>query len=369
MVQQIFSKKHASCPLSPSSLPPKIIKKNGIKYVLVSSHQVKKSKCLSIFKATGLTFLGFVGITFALKKFRIALFDNWRAVFTGERKVEKYKIAQSSASDVQTSPAKKSKLSVKKQKKTKHKKAQKISDKNTISIIYQGIPKSYSKFTIENLEAHRENVLKWMNDKDKQKDIYDNENPNTAIVDANSLKGSNIHLDRYELQVVLRYMVLIGDITAYESTRVGHKVAFNSEGVKDFTHQSGDLPITRPLLLTIDKEMKQFVRPTMPDDYSAEQAKMWDDALNDIQKELYARNLRPLNEENAVICTNSESKSLFPNFKRVFDDLVNSGTIIEWNATGGRYKATMKLGLTDNYDTTIDYLWEKWRDSTQIALD
>lgn len=369
MVQQIISKKHAVYPLSPN-LPKKTITKNGIKYVLVKNDPIKQSKCLALIKATGLTLLGAAGFTFALKEFRTALFDNWRAVFTGDRKVEKYRIAGSTTSDIKppSKSIKKTKKTVKAKpaKKIANKK-QKISDKNTLSIIYHGIPKSYLKFTIKNLEAYRENVLQWMNDKNQQKDIYKNENPNTAIVDSTSLKQSNIDLDRYELQVVLRYMVLIGDITAYESARVGHRVAFR--GVEDFTHESGELPITRSLLLEIDKKMKLFVPPTMPDDYNSEQSQMWYAALHDIQRELYNRNLRPLKEENAVICKQSENKSCHQKFKRVFDDLVNAGTIIEWNAFFGNYQAIMKIGVMDQYDTSLIYLWPEWRDSTVIALD
>lgn len=93
MVKRIFYKTYKTHTLNPTN---KVIARKGNRYVFIkNSDPENRSRLLSTIRALGLTFITFTGFALPLIswKFRNGFLENWRAIFTGDRKVEKYGLA------------------------------------------------------------------------------------------------------------------------------------------------------------------------------------------------------------------------------------------------------------------------------------
>ena len=387
MVKKVFNNKLASYPLSPN-LPHKTVWKDGKQYVLINNDPIKVSPCTSLVKAIGLTLLTACsfGGALASKSFRTSLFDNWRGIFKGNRIREVYELAiaqrkstslsgasqdsnNKAASATRSQQPKPVKTSTTGRAKKKQQAARtrkqapakapnfKLPQKEILYTVYNGLLSE--KFaSVDDLEGMRVKVLNWLQDRSYQSTNYGNHNPDQAFIDSNAMREANLPFDTYFLQATLRYMLLKGDIVAYEPSRVGFRLALTAEGFKQF-NPSDTLPITKDLLHKIQNEMKKFKRPSMPKTYSQEEGKLWNDALDAIERELYSRNLRATPKNKAVVENGAFHKGLF--HTRVYDDLVRAGTIVEWNVTPAHHTPTMKIGTGDQVELN-SYIWPKWRD-------
>lgn len=244
------------------------------------------------------------------------------------------------------------------------KKQKKLSDKETMQVIFHGLGKSYKKqSTIEKLEADRKILIEWLKDP-RHKYSFIQQDENFTYVSLSDLQSNNIKMDSYTLQAALRYMVLKGDIFAYESNAAGwFPVAIKEDGIQYF-QKSYEKPITKEILLNIHAKMKDFTKPPAPANFNNQEKGLWKSALKEIQWELYRRLVRSTPESLAVESSSSQHQAL--KFKSVYDQLVLSGVITSWNVTYGQSYAILKIDETDTVSEQKIFVYEKWRDKSLI---
>lgn len=358
VIKQIFRFVHTTTPL----LPYKIITKKKDRYILVNNDPIKTSRCTALIKAIALSLLtaATFGAVLGIKNIRFSFIANWRAVSKGNYLVERYELFSSklqphlSQTQSLSNQSNSQQLPIQTQTAAKPSSTLDLSDQEIEQAVSFDLSNHQkATLTIHVLEQKRQFILDWLKDPSR-KNLYNNTNPNIAMLGLNELVGRGIpSMDIY--LAVVRYMILQGDFLAYQpsSPRL-LSLALNQYGQMQLS--SGPInPMTKDMILKINETLNALKVPNIPSHFNSKEIKVWHEAMEYIRVELMLRHFRAMPNDKAVETLSREALV----YEKVYDELVHQGIITEWNVTSVTHRAVLKIGKNDS--TTQKLAFQTWR--------
>lgn len=258
MVKKIYLYQYANI-----STNQKIVKKHGLSYVYDSTQFVTKSKRISLIKALRhtLEIPITLGASFLFKKFRKKLFDSWKVAFRGMLQVEMYKIFPP------------------------EKKIDKAHDAQTVSV----------KPTNDEILFNEEQIIFFSKlgfNLSLNLDIL-KQNRNEILNHIHGKKVINLQknllpLDAKETEATLRYMLLLGDIDAYQHNDPYFHITTDHNLTQRF-HNGGFRTITKKLLIDLGSKLLTFSRNASSKNLVDYQVSDFHAVIREIVKEIFWR--------------------------------------------------------------------------------
>lgn len=216
-----------------------------------------------------------------------------------------------------------------------------------------------SEKTLQRFDTIIEAFNTYKKDFGNQQSTFNNQNPELVYIREDDFGRSNEMMGP-QFEIFLRYLIVKGEIVAYEKARVGYALYLH-ENAKDNTEsQKSGTYFDDKKLKEMDSQLEKLPIPSVKSFPQDEQS-----TVEPIIKKIIENYYDQFKFKSHHVYNFSQNLSN-PLLFSVMDKLVRHGFIYAWNRIPQSGQVAVKLTKEDVEAKTASYSWKEWRDSDLI---